>query len=185
MKKISEIEAENEPEVPIDPSRLLLEGVIESCTDEMIGLYITLVFNFNLDDSFKVEEMRRNRKRVQLKFNRNLNFDEVVARQKKLPELCGSAITFKQVKVPDTVRVTDLTNTCSKELLNLYFSNPKASSGGDIKSIKMYGFENKALVQFKNYNKVQEVLSRTHIICETLAKLEKYWGPIEDEYIRL
>lgn len=175
---------EKDPEVPIDTSRLLFEGVIESCTDEMIGLYITLIFNSSLDDNFKVEEMRRNRKRVQIKFNQNVDYKEVVTRQKKLPSLCGSPIVIKQVRVPDTVRVSELKNTATKELLELYFTNTKISSGGDIKSVKMYSFENKALVQFRDYNKVQEVLARTHILCESQVKLEKYWGPIEEEFIR-
>ena len=175
---------EKDPEVPVDTSRLLFEGVIESCTDEMIGLYITLIFNSSLDDNFKVEEMRRNRKRVQIKFNQNVDYKEVVTRQKKLPSLCGSPIVIKQVRVPDTVRVSELKNTATKELLELYFTNTKVSSGGDIKSVKMYSFENKALVQFRDYNKVQEVLARTHILCESQVKLEKYWGPIEEEYIR-
>lgn len=175
---------EKDPEVPIDTSRLLFEGVIESCTDEMIGLYITLIFNSSLDDNFKVEEMRRNRKRVQIKFNQNVDYKEVITRQKKLPSLCGSPIVIKQVRVPDTVRVSELKNTATKELLELYFTNTKISSGGDIKSVKMYSFENKALVQFRDYNKVQDVLARTHILCESQVKLEKYWGSIEEEYIR-
>lgn len=177
-KKVTEIEilsdSDTELEAPIDPTRLLLENVAETCTDEMIGLYITLVFNSTLDDNFKVEEIRRNRKRVQIKFNRNVDYNEMLARQKKLPSLNGSVIAIRQVRLPDTVRVSELKSTASKELLQLYFTNQKVSSGGEIKSIKMFAFENKALVQFKDYNKVQDVLSRTHIICETLVKLERY-----------
>lgn len=165
--------SDTELEPPIDPTRLLFENVAETCTDEMIGLYITLIFNSSLDDSFKVEELRRNRKRVQIKFNRNVDYNEVLARQKKLPALNGLTIGIRQVRVPDTIRVNELKNTATKELLQLYFSNPKVSNGGDIKLIKMYSFENKALVQFKDYRKVEEVLGRTHIICETLVKLEK------------
>jgi hypothetical protein len=171
-------------EVPIDSNRLLLEGVAETCTNEMINLYITLIFNSNLDDSFRVEEMRRNRRKVMLKFNRVFNFDEINARQKKLSELGGSTISFHRVRVPDTIRVSDLNNMCTRELLDLYFSNTKVSSGGEIKSIKMYSHESKALVQFRNYSKIQDVLSRSHVIAESLVKLEKYYGPIEDEFIR-
>lgn len=167
------LESDTEIEPPLDPTRLLFENVAETCTDEMIGLYITLIFNSSLDDSFKVEELRRNRKRVQIKFNRTVDYNEILARQKKFPALNGSTIAIRQVRVPDTIRVNELKNTATKELLQLYFSNPKVSSGGDIKLIRMYSFENKALVQFRDYNKVQDVLGRSHIICESIVKLEK------------
>lgn len=159
---------------PIEPTRLLFENVPEPCTDEMIGLYITLLFNWSLDDTFKIEELRRSRKRVQIKFNRTIDYNEVLARQRKLPALNGATIAVRQVRVPDTIRVSELKNTASKELLQLYFSNAKVSSGGDIKLIKMYSFENKALVQFNDYRKVDDVLARTHIICESVVKLERY-----------
>ncbi|CAF0758942.1 unnamed protein product [Brachionus calyciflorus] len=175
---------QDEVEVPIDIHRLLVEGVTENCTDEMLQLYISLIFNANLDDTFKIEQFRRNRRRVMLKFNRKYNFDEVVSRQKKVPELCGSTVSFHQVKIPDTIRVSELSNNCTKEVLNLYFSNTKISDGGDIKSIKLFPFENKALIQFKNFKVIQNILAKTHIICESLVKIEKYYGPIEEEYFR-
>lgn len=171
-------------EPPFDLTRLLIEGISETCTDEMIQLYVLLVLNFNLDDTFKIEEIRRNKKRVMIKFNRQLAFDEIATRQKKVPELCGKLITFHKVRVPNTIRVSELANTCTKEVLNLYFSNPKISNGGDLRSIKLYSYENKSLIQFRNYTKVNDVMSRTHIICERSVKLEKYYGPIEDEYFK-
>lgn len=120
MSKRAEIESisesDAEPEIPIDPTRLLFENVPEACTDEMIGLYITLIFNAALDDSFRVEQIRRNRKRVLIKFNEEVDYHEVLARQKKVPALCGSTVFVRQVKVPDTVRVSELKNTVTKEL---------------------------------------------------------------------
>jgi hypothetical protein len=55
---------------------------------------------------------------------------------------------------------------------------------GEIKSIKMFSYENKALITFKNYTKCDDVMSQSHIVCENTVKLEKYYGPIEDEYFR-
>lgn len=197
MKKIIELEKvlnedndkddEQEEETlvpPIDQSRLLIDGVVETCTNEMICLYITLIMNANLDDSFKIEEMRRNRRKIMCRFNRIFNFDEVLTRQRKVPELAGATVSFHRVRVPDTVRITGMNNMCTRELLDLYFSNAKVSSGGELKSIRMYPHENKALLTFKNYTKVHEVCSRSHNIAECLVKLERYYGPIEDEFIR-
>lgn len=176
--------ADLEVEPPVDPYRFVLDGILQSCTDEMIRLYSILILNPTLDESFKIEEMRRNRRRVQLRLNKKLSFDEIVARQKKVPDLCGSSVIFTQTRLPNTIRVSDLANTCTKEILNLYFSNPKVSNGGDIKSIKLFSYENKALIQFKNYMKCDDVMSQTHIICEATVKIEKYYGAIEDEYFR-
>jgi hypothetical protein len=183
MSENSSLAVESEEiEAPYDEKRLLIDGLSESCTDEMIQLYVILILNANLDDAFKIEELRRNRKRVLLKFNKQYDFESIEDRQRKLPELCGNLLTFHKVKVPNTIRASELSNNCTKEVLNLYFSNTKVSLGGDIKSIKVFSYENKALVEFKNYKKVDDVMSRAHVICENLIKLEKYYGPIEDEH---
>jgi hypothetical protein len=171
-----------EPEAPFDTNRVLIEGIVENCTDEMIQLYLTLILNASLDDSFSVEEMRRNRQRVMIRLNRPVQFEEALERQGKVPRICGGQVTMHRVRVPDTVRVSELANSCTRELLSLYFTNARASNGGDVKSIKLFSYENKALVQFRNYTKVDEVMAKTHIICESVIKLERYYGPIEDEY---
>ena len=174
----------SDAEPPVDPYRLLIDGIVDTCTDEMIRLYVLLLINPTLDDSFRVENMRRNRKRVLLKFNKKILFDEIAERQKKVPDLCSSPVLLTQVKIPNTIRVTNVPNSCSRELLNLYFSNSKVSRGGDIKSIKVFSYENKALITFKNYNRVEDVLMQSHVVCEQSLTLEKYFGPIEDEYFR-
>ncbi len=88
-----------------------------------------------------------------VRFSQPIKFGEVGARQNKVPDLTGSTIVFHEVLTPDTIRVTGISNTCSREMLELYFSNGKVSSGGDIKQIKMYEYDNKALIQFCDYTK--------------------------------
>ena len=166
----------------IDPLYLLLEGVSESCSDEMVRLYLTLIVNPGLEDAIKIESLRRNRFRVLVKLSQKVSFEDITQRQNKLPNLAGKAVIISQVRTPNMIRVSNLANSCTKELLSLYFSNTKISSGGDIKSIKMIEYENKALIQFKDFSKVDAVMEESHSICETTVKVEKYYGAIEDEY---
>lgn len=142
-------------EPPNDLCFALLEGVNESCTDEMIKLYATLLVNPNLDQTIKIEKIRRNLRRCLLLFNKEINLDEMITRQKRLPELAGNTVSICAVKVPNTIRASGLTNACTKEMLEFYFSNTKVSAGGDIKSIKMFDnlADNKALIEFEDYNK--------------------------------
>lgn len=183
--------SENEKEkeetvVEYDQTRILIENVAESCSDETVQLYILLIFNTSLQSDLKIEEIRRNRRRVMVRFNRTVDLASAQIKQKDMAELGGQTVSFHSVKVPDTVRVRDLANNCTKEILNLYFTNVKISQGGEIKEIKYFSFENVALVQFKSVQTVDDVLTKqgAHIICEHAVKLEKYYGPIEDEYIR-
>ena len=148
-------EADSSLEPPKDLSFVLLEGVNESCTDEMIKLYATLLVNPSLDQSVKIEKIRRNLRRCMIQFSKEINLDEIITRQKKVPELAGNTVSICAVRVPNTVRASGLTNSCSKEMLEFYFSNVKVSGGGDIKSIKVYDniADNKALIEFDDYKK--------------------------------
>ncbi len=97
-----ENQSESESSRPaVDSSRLLLENVSESCSDEMVRLYVLLIFNSTLksDDendpnSVQIEEMRRNRDRVMLTFKRPFDFATVESRQQRLPELCGLQVNY-------------------------------------------------------------------------------------------
>lgn len=171
-----------EIDIPIDNTRLIVDGVGENFSDELLQLYISLILNADLDETFKIEDFRRNRHRVLIKFSRPIKFELAVERQKKIPELVSKSISLSQIKVPNTIRVSELNSSCTKELLNLYFCNSKMSQGGDIKSIKMFPNENKALIQFNDYRVVDQVMSKSHIICENTVKIQKYYAPIEDEY---
>jgi hypothetical protein len=166
----------------IDPFFLLVDGFSETTTNEMIRLYLILLVNPNLDDSFKIEFLRRNRKLVLVKFNRKISFEELVTRSNKIPDFNGSSLIFSQIYTPNTIRVSNLSKYCNKDILNYYFSNSKISKGGEINSIKMFEYENKALIQFKDFSKVDLVLAQTHTICDNIIKIEKYYGTIEDEY---
>lgn len=148
----SEAIEEYEPPV-VDQTKILLENVNESVSDESIRLYITLIFNPILDEQFKIEKIRRNFNRCLVRFNRPFKLKEMLERQSKIPDLAGVNVSFTEVRVPDTVRVTGLTNSCSQEMLNLYFSYPKISGGGDIRNVKMYEYDFKALVQFEDYKR--------------------------------
>jgi hypothetical protein len=57
------------------------------------------------------------------------------------------------------------------------------SSGGDVRNIKVYEYDAKALVQFQDYRRVEVVTTRTHVLGEASLRVEKYYGPIEDEFL--
>ena len=135
----------------VDPHFILLDCVNESVQDETIRLYLTIILNPTLDTSFKIEYMRRNYRRCLVKLIRPCKIKEVLERRAKVPDLAGTTIVLSEVRTPDTIRVTGLSNSCNKEILNLYFSNSKMSGGGDIRNIKVYDY--KALVQFQDYTK--------------------------------
>lgn len=168
-------------EPPFDENRILLDGINDSCSDEMIKLYLLLIVNETLDERIKIEQMRRNHARVLVKFNREINFDAVRTKQQKLPELCGDVIRLDRVRVPNTIKVAELPNNVTEEILKLYFTNPKVSDGGDIELIRLFNYDNKALISFKNYNIIDQLINRAHIICETQVKLEKFYAQIESD----
>jgi len=103
----------------VDPHFLLLDCIQESVQDETIRLYLTVLLNANLDPGFKLEQMRRNRRRQPVRFK------ETLERQAKVPDLADATVLLSEVHKPETVRVSGLGNSCTKELLQLYSSNAK------------------------------------------------------------
>ena len=173
-----------------DRTHLLLENVADACSNEMLRLYIlfitsgttTLAAATTTDESLRIEDMRRNRRRALVRFSGTFDFDAVVERQARhMPELCGQVVRVSRVFSTNVVRVTELPNNCGKEMLMLYFTNERASSGGDVRSIKWFVFESMALVEFESARIVERVLARTHTLCEQQIRVQKYYEPIEDE----
>ena len=171
----------NHVEAPFDNRCLFLDGLGDLCSDETVRLYLVLLINETLDEKFKIEFYRRNNSRVLVRFNREIYFDQIVAKQLKMPELCGEVIKFYRVKITNAVKITNLPVNCSEEILRLYFSNTKISDGGDIDRIRLFSFENKALMSFKNYTVVAQVLGRSHSLSGMTVKVDEFYGPIEDE----
>jgi hypothetical protein len=168
-------------EPPFDNRCIFLDGLSDLCSDEMVKLYLLLLVNETLDEKLKIENFRRNNSRVLVKFNNEINFDQVLTKQQKLPELCGELIKLYRVKVTNSIKITNLPLNCSEEILRLYFTNTKMSNGGDIDRLRLFNFDSKALISFKNYEIVAQVLSRSHIISGNTVKLVEFYGPIEDE----
>lgn len=163
----------------IDSTRLLIKSPFNS--DEFIRLYIQLLLNPNLNEKFKIFELKRRNEYAQVKLNQPIrsSLDDLVKRAKLIPILAD--VQLSQVREPDTIRVSQLSNQCSKELLMLYFSNEKLG-GGDVKTIKYFNFENKALVQFVDFKLVDRLITRKHVICGKEVLIEKYYDLIESEY---
>jgi hypothetical protein len=163
-----------------DDMRIFLCGFGDSCTDEMIRLYLLLIANNSLDDKLKIENLCRNNSRVLVKFNRIVNYEDIKHRQQKMPDLCGDPIRLDRVKVPNTVKLSEMPSECNEEVLRLYFTNEKTSNGGDVERIRIFPMENRALVEFKNPATVDRVLGQTHVLFGNLIGVEKYYLQVED-----
>ncbi len=133
----------------VDPHYLLLDCVQEHVQDETIRLYLTILLNPTLDAAFKIEQIRRNRRRCLVRVNLPLRLKDVTERQARVPDLAGTTVALSEVRTPDTVRISGLGNSSiSKELINLYFSNQKISAGGDVRNIKVFKINRYLLFKF-------------------------------------
>ncbi len=68
----------------VDSSRLLISGLSETYSDEMIKLYITLLLNPNLDNKFQIIEFRRRDQYSLLGFNQSIQILDAQRRQVKM-----------------------------------------------------------------------------------------------------
>jgi hypothetical protein len=166
----------------VDSSRLLISGLSETYSDEMIKLYITLLLNPNLDNKFQIIEFRRRDQYSLLGFNQSIQILDAQRRQVKMNNFNSLGFHLNEVKEPDTIRVSRLPNSCTKELISLYFSNER-HGGGEIASVRFFNYENKALVKFVDFRLVDSLLkSQEHFISNVKVLIEKYFDEIENEF---
>lgn len=166
---------------PYDHKYALLMNINETCTDEMIALYVTLLTNFELKDGFKIQEIRRNGNKALIHFNSDVDYKIIEQKYQLFPSLAGIVTKFKKVRVPNAIIIHQLPVNCTQEILKLYFSNEKISHGGDIERIRVFQTEAKALIQFNDYLVVERVVAKEHILCDSKVKVEKFYAEIETD----
>ncbi|KAI8507644.1 positive regulation of interleukin-4-mediated signaling pathway [Branchiostoma belcheri] len=164
----------------LDNTRLLVKGLRESTTKETLSLYLE---NISDDDGITVDYSTQPGVAL-VTLNKISNFDRMVAKAQSRP-LEGQRLTLERVPVTDAIIVTDLPDTVSRDLLELYFESETNSGGGPISDIKMDSSTGTAVVQFDDIKTVNRVhQKRPHILNNKPVSVKPYYeclGEVVDD----
>ncbi|XP_078684002.1 protein mono-ADP-ribosyltransferase PARP14-like isoform X2 [Branchiostoma floridae x Branchiostoma belcheri] len=164
----------------LDNTRLLVKGFKESTTKETLSFYLENISN---DDVITVDYSTQPGVAL-VTFNKISNFDRMVAKAQSRP-LEGQRLTLERVPVTDAIIVTDLPDTVSRDLLELYFESETNSGGGPISDIKMDSSTGTAVVQFDDIKTVNRVHQKSpHILNNKPVSVKPYYeclGEVVDD----
>ncbi|KAI8508653.1 positive regulation of interleukin-4-mediated signaling pathway [Branchiostoma belcheri] len=155
----------------LDNTHLLVKGLKESTTKEMLILYLE---NISDDEVMTVDYSTQ--PGVALVTLNNISYFEMMAAKAQFRPLEGQHLTLERVSIPDAIIVTDLPDTVSRDLLELYFDSETRSGGGPISDIKMDSSTGTAVVQFDDANTVNRVHQKfPHILHNTPVSVKPYY----------
>ncbi|XP_078683162.1 uncharacterized protein LOC144917223 [Branchiostoma floridae x Branchiostoma belcheri] len=155
----------------LDNTHLLVKGLKESTTKEILSLYLE---NISDDEVMTVDYSTQ--PGVALVTLNNISYFEMMAAKAQFRPLEGQYLTLERVPIPDAIIVTDLPDTVSRDLLELYFDSETRSGGGPISDIKMDSSTGTAVVQFDDANTVNRVHQKfPHILHNIPVSVKPYY----------
>ncbi|XP_070557073.1 protein mono-ADP-ribosyltransferase PARP14-like [Ptychodera flava] len=163
--------ARKKPCTPRDEKCILLRGLAEGTSKEHVELF--LKNRTGIED--EPELIFAGPDAVIVRYKEEItDFGKIVERigQKKLNK---AKIEAEPIYHTNCIIVTNLPERINEEMLEFYFENPKRSGGGDVDNINLVLESGYALIFFKNYQVVDVVARRKHVISNTPLEVQPYY----------
>ncbi|KAL2081249.1 hypothetical protein ACEWY4_023102 [Coilia grayii] len=156
-----------------DPRRFILSGFDETCTLQVVKLYINSRSQGQdhtweiLDDDILL-----------VTFKSDIDIQSFLKRcsTKKCQNM---EITATCVERPDSILAQGDMSEISEDALNLYFSNNRRSGGGEVKKLTWIDERKSAVVAFEDYHVVTQVLEKQHRICNRDLRVSPFYSSLQ------
>ncbi|CAH1257849.1 PARP14 [Branchiostoma lanceolatum] len=172
-KKLKVRMVKSRPELPVDPTRILLKGVADSVEEETLFLYLESMSGAEDEPSevFYGKEAGT----VMVAFAEPISdLDSLLARCKGR-ELEQQTISAEKVHDTDCIQVTGFPTTASRDNLFYYFENAKRSGGGSVAEVQLDKDRGTALVFFDDHTVIERVLKKGHTIQKMKVHVEAFY----------
>uniref|UniRef100_W5MPP2 Poly [ADP-ribose] polymerase n=1 Tax=Lepisosteus oculatus TaxID=7918 RepID=W5MPP2_LEPOC len=158
---------------PKDRGKLLLRGINPQISMEVLELYVENVTGVGSEDYTIYLSPERDIALIQ--FQRPLSETEFSSLWGKVSRklLDGAQLSAELIEQTDSILVENLRPTTSEDMLTLYFEN-KRGGGEEVKDVSMLT-EGIAKVSFEDYEAVNRVIQRSHMLDGNELKIRPYF----------
>ncbi|XP_006635980.2 protein mono-ADP-ribosyltransferase PARP10 isoform X1 [Lepisosteus oculatus] len=158
---------------PKDRGKLLLRGINPQISMEVLELYVENVTGVGSEDYTIYLSPERDIALIQ--FQRPLSETEFSSLWGKVSRklLDGAQLSAELIEQTDSILVENLRPTTSEDMLTLYFEN-KRGGGEEVKDVSMLT-EGIAKVSFEDYEAVDRVIQRSHMLDGNELKIRPYF----------
>ncbi|KAI8490328.1 positive regulation of interleukin-4-mediated signaling pathway, partial [Branchiostoma belcheri] len=172
-KKLKVRTVKPRPELPVDPTRILLKGVADTVTEETLFLFLEAMSRGQNEPSeiFYGKDVGT----VMVSFTEPIsNLDKLLARCEGR-DLEHQTISADKVRATNCIQVTGIPPKASKDNLYYYFENAKRSGGGPVAEVDLDKDQGTALVLFDDHNVIERVLKQAHTIQKKKLTVEPFY----------
>nr|XP_056717390.1 protein mono-ADP-ribosyltransferase PARP14-like [Euleptes europaea] len=141
-------------------SLVVLEGVEEAITQEMLTLLVENITSLSGQDDLQIELIRE-RKAAVLTFPRNNDAAEFLHRCAQNSRFKTFKFTARSLELTKMIKVQNVPPGTCEDFIGLYFESAK-HGGGQVSNVQIFPEEDSAIVTFCDHQAVRTVLEKRH-----------------------
>ncbi|XP_019646077.1 PREDICTED: poly [ADP-ribose] polymerase 14-like isoform X2 [Branchiostoma belcheri] len=172
-KKLKVRTVKPRPELPVDPTRILLKGVVDTVTEETLFLFLEAMSRGQNEPSeiFYGKDVGT----VMVSFTEPISTLDTLLARCEGRELEQQTISADKVRATNCIQVTGIPPKASKDNLYYYFENTRRSGGGPVAEVELDKDQGTALVLFDDHNVIERVLKQAHTIQKKKVNVEPFY----------
>ncbi|XP_078671108.1 protein mono-ADP-ribosyltransferase PARP14-like isoform X1 [Branchiostoma floridae x Branchiostoma belcheri] len=172
-KKLKVRTVKPRPELPVDPTRILLKGVADTVTEETLFLFLEAMSRGQNEPSeiFYGKDVGT----VMVSFTEPISTLDTLLARCEGRELEQQTISADKVRATNCIQVTGIPPKASKDNLYYYFENTRRSGGGPVAEVELDKDQGTALVLFDDHNVIERVLKHGHTIQKKKVTVEPFY----------
>ncbi|WAR21733.1 PAR14-like protein, partial [Mya arenaria] len=161
---------------PVPPpsytNKILFKGLNDKITESVLGLFLEARANCNLvKGSLTYHADCDDTAIVTTEQDIDLVLLELVCKCKPLE---GSYLKVACVPISNCILVSNISDSATKDMIELYFENKKRSNGGPVSKIEMFKTQGYCLVYFNDYKTVDSVLCKEQKLGGNTVEVKRY-----------
>ncbi|MBN3324776.1 PAR14 polymerase, partial [Atractosteus spatula] len=165
----AELYDEEAEERRLDPRRFVLRGFGETCPAGLVSVYL------NSCSKGAVHSWELLPDGIAVTFHGGLDVKSFL-KKCFTKHLQSNAITVTRLERTDSVLVRGQMSAVTEDTLQLYFSNPKRSKGGKIKSLRWCTKGESIIIAFEVAQDAQRVSEQPHVLCGVKMTAHLYYS---------
>ncbi|XP_052770988.1 protein mono-ADP-ribosyltransferase PARP14-like [Mya arenaria] len=160
---------------PVPPpsysNKILFKGLNEKITESVLGLFLEARANCNLVEGSLTYHADSETTAI-VTTEQDIDLEKLELACNKPLE--GSYLKVACVPISNCILVSNISDSATKDMIELYFENNKRSNGGPVSKVEMFKNQGYCLVYFNDYKTVDSVLCKEQKLAGNTVEVKRY-----------